>query len=289
MERTLYIFLVCWAFCISAFSQDAKFEQWKIERSEELLAEDGWLNLAGLLWLESGDNHLAAVSPDSLGIFQTPQRDEIGVFRVSDDKVTFIVSDEMPVEREGEVVDDAILFPIEHGVNGSLKAGKWKWAVIKRGDRFAVRLRNLEHPALERFAPTPTFAYDPNWSLEAFFQPKFNEFMSITNVLGQTIEWRVMGILKFKINGQSQELITLEDEGKLFVIFSDETNMESTYPSGRYLYVKFPDSKGNTTIDFNYAYNPPCAYTAYATCPIPPKENRLDFLIEAGEKVPEYH
>lgn len=113
--------------------------------------------------------------------------------------------------------------------------------------------------------------------------------MSITNVLGQVIEWRVMGLLKFEIDGEMQELITLEDEGKLFVIFSDETNDRETYPSGRYLYVAFPDNKGNTIIDFNYAYNPPCAYTAFATCPIPPRENRLDFRIEAGEKVPLGH
>ena len=98
-----------------------------------------------------------------------------------------------------------------------------------------------------------------------------------------------MGILRFEIGGQKEELITLEDAGKLFVIFSDQTNGESTYPSGRYIYVAFPDKKGKTLIDFNYAYNPPCAYTAFATCPIPPKENRLDVSIAAGEKAPEEH
>ncbi len=289
MKQTLLFLLIHLGVAVAAFSQNSEFDRWKIERSEELLAEEGWLNLAGLLWLEPGDNHLIAIPEDSLAISQEPNADEIGIFRVEDEVVVFLASAGKSVEMEGERVSEAILFPLETGTKRSLKSGRWKWSVIKRGDKFAVRLRNLNHPSLGNFEPTPTYDYNSTWRLDAFFQPKFNEFMSITNVLGQSIEWRVMGILKFEINGQKQELVTLEDEGKLFVIFSDETNGKDTYPSGRYLYVTFPDNKGNTVVDFNYAYNPPCAYTAFATCPIPPKENRLNFYVNAGEKVPEIH
>ncbi|MBN7812040.1 DUF1684 domain-containing protein [Algoriphagus sp. H41] len=289
MKTPIAFLLAYLSIAFSAFSQNAEFEQWKDHRCEELLAENGWLNLAGLLWLEPGANHLYWVNDDSLAISSSAQKRALGLFRVASDRVVFSSATGQEVANSVGKANEMVQFPLEEGQDGSLQSGKWKWSVIERGGRFAVRLRNLQHPALAAYAPTPTFGYDPHWRLDAFFQPKFNEFMSITNVLGQVIEWRVMGLLKFEIDGEKQELIMLEDEGKLFVIFSDETNDRETYPSGRYLYVAFPDNKGNTIIDFNYAYNPPCAYTAFATCPIPPRENRLDFRIEAGEKVPLSH
>lgn len=289
MKNILATFLICLGFAFSAFSQNAEFEQWKKHRSEELLAEDGWVNLAGLLWISPENVFLNQFGKDSLVMSAEANRHTIGTFQVGLDSVWFRFSPKVIKKGKRQGPGWTLQYPVEHYGQGGVYFDHWKWTIINRGGRFAVRLRNLQHPALAAYAPTPTFGYDPHWRLDAFFQPKFNEFMSITNVLGQVIEWRVMGLLKFEIDGEMQELITLEDEGKLFVIFSDETNDRETYPSGRYLYVAFPDNKGNTIIDFNYAYNPPCAYTAFATCPIPPRENRLDFRIEAGEKVPLGH
>ena len=149
-----------------------------------------------------------------------------------------------------------------------------------------MRLRDLEHPALADFKPIPYFDYDSAFRVEALFIPKFNETMDIPNVLGQIVEWKVMGILKFELHGKAYELTALDEAGKFFVIFSDLTNESVTYPIGRYLYVNYPDKSGNTTLDFNFAYNPPCAFTAFATCPIPPKQNRLETTIAVGEKIP---
>ncbi|GAA0877161.1 DUF1684 domain-containing protein [Algoriphagus jejuensis] len=274
----------------TVIAQNPDFEQWKRERNAEIVAEDGWLNLAGLLWLESGDTHLIPIGKDSLALAQKASKKELGKFQVGNDTVLFIAAKRKKVFAEGRQVAELLQYPLEkNGQYIYLNSGRWKWSVIKRGDRYGARIRDLQHPALENFEPIPTYDYDSNWKFKAFFEPRFNEFINITNVLGQVIEWRVMGILTFEIDGKRQSLITLEDLGKLFVIFSDETNGKETYPSGRYLYVDFPDKSGNTTIDFNFAYNPPCAFTAFATCPIPPKENRLDFEIEVGERMPEGH
>jgi hypothetical protein len=113
--------------------------------------------------------------------------------------------------------------------------------------------------------------------------------LDIPNVLGQLISWRVVGVLQFEYEGQGFELLVLDELGKLFVLFSDETSALDTYPTGRYLYVDPPGANGMTYLDFNFGYNPPCAYTEFATCPIPPKSNRLPFIVLAGEKMPAGH
>jgi uncharacterized protein (DUF1684 family) len=150
-------------------------------------------------------------------------------------------------------------------------------------------LRDLSHPNLKEFTPTPTFDYNSTYRIQAKLIPRFNQTMDIPNVLGQVISWKVIGVLQFEYEGKDFELLVLDELGKLFVLFSDDSSALETYPTGRYLYVNPPDAKGMTLLDFNYAYNPPCAYTEFATCPIPPKSNRLPFAIHAGEKVPAGH
>jgi uncharacterized protein (DUF1684 family) len=150
-------------------------------------------------------------------------------------------------------------------------------------------LRDLSHSNLQEFTPTPTFDYNSTFRFPAKLIPLFNQTMDIPNVLGQVISWKVIGVLQFEYEGKDFELLVLDELGKLFVLFSDETTALQTYPTGRYLYVNPPDPKGMTLLDFNYAYNPPCAYTEFATCPIPPKSNRLPFAVHAGEKMPTGH
>ena len=289
MKLKLVLLLLCLLQAITLFGQNAGFERWKQSRNEELVAEDGWVNLAGLLWIDREQAFLNRIGKDSVAISAQEDKHTIGTFQVGSDSVWFHFSPKVLKKSKVQSPLATLQFPVERYGQGGVYFDRWKWTVINRGGQFAMRLRDLDHPALAKFEPIVTYEYNPSWKLDAFFEPKFNEFVNITNVLGQVMEWRVMGILRFEIGGQKEELITLEDAGKLFVIFSDHTNGETTYPSGRYIYVTFPDTKGKTFIDFNYAYNPPCAYTAFATCPIPPKENRLDFSIEAGEKVPEEH
>lgn len=287
--KNFSLLFVLVSLCFHVLGQNAPHEQWKVDRKAELLGENGWANLTGLLWIDQENIFLNQVSEDSLMISTEAGKKNIGSFQFAGDSVWFHFNPKMIKKSKLQLLPKTLQFPVENYSQGGVYFDRWKWTVIKRGDNFGMRLRDLRHPALEDFKAIPVYGYDDNWSIPAFFEPKFNQTIGIPNVLGQVIEWKVMGILKFEIQGEKQEVIALEDGGKLFVIFADETSGKETYPTGRYLHVNYPDRSGNTTIDFNYSYNPPCAFTAFATCPIPPKENRLNFSIEAGEKVPEGH
>lgn len=286
MQKLTLIFLFLNLLIDQTLAQNLEFEEWKSGRKKELLAEDGWLNLVGLLWIDSENPYLNRISRDSLAISNKSNKNTIGTFEFSNDSVWFIFSPGMQRRNHPESRSKILQYPVESYSQGGVYFEHWKWTVINRGGQIGLRLRDLEHPALALFKPLPYFEYDSRLSVEAFFIPKFNETIDIPNVLGQVIEWKVLGILKFELEGKEYELTALDEAGKFFVIFSDSTNESETYPTGRYLYVNYPDQSGHTRIDFNFSYNPPCAFTAFATCPIPPKRNRLNLAIRAGEKVP---
>jgi hypothetical protein len=168
-----------------------------------------------------------------------------------------------------------------------LSLGALSWTIIKRGERYGVRLRDHEHPALQNFAGIETFPIDSTWRVEATFE--FNNpphLIAIPTVLNTINEEPSPGAVVFKINGKTYRLDATGKmtDKELFVIFADQTNGKETYGAGRFLYVPTPSKTGKTIIDFNKAYNPPCAFTAYATCPLPPEQNKLPVRITAGEK-----
>lgn len=273
----------------SASAQNPDFEAWKINREKELLAEDGWLNLAGLFWITETNSFLNRQGKDSLILSNQASNQTIGTFQLVNDSIWFFFNPKVIKRNKIQRAGFQLQFPEKVYGSGAVYYDRWKWTVINRGGEYAMRLRDLKHPALSKFQPLIYFDYDSGFAVEAFFIPKFNETINIPNVLGQVIEWKVMGLLRFEIEGKSHELTALDDAGKLFVIFSDLTNEAETYPTGRYLYVDYPDQGGITRVDFNFSYNPPCAFTAFATCPIPPKVNRLEIDIQAGEKYPDNH
>ncbi len=271
------------------YAQTKDHEVWKIQRTDEILAEDGWINLVGLFWIDQENAFLNPIEKDSLVISNQPSGNTIGTFQIENDSVWFSFNPKLIRQNKELSPGETLQFPVESYRKGGIYYDRWKWTVINRGGQFAMRLRDLEHPGLSEFQPIPYFDYHSTLAIQATFIPKFNETINIPNVLGQVIEWKVMGILKFEIAGEKFELTAVDEEGKLFVIFSDLTNGTETYPTGRYLYVAYPDRTGITTIDFNYAFNPPCAFTEFATCPIPPKVNRLESDVREGEKNPIGH
>lgn len=287
MRFSILCLLFSFSFLTQLAAQEAEFEAWKKGRIAELTAEEGWINLAGLYWLEKPTMYLNEVNSDSLTLSDNLGKKNIGTFQVRKDSVWFFFQPK--IAKKIKSLSPFIQYPAASYSEGAVSYTHWKWNVIQRGGLVAVRLRDLTHPGLEKFEGIPVYDYDPNLRVKAFFEPKFNETMQIPNVLGQLIDWKVMGILKFEIGGQTYRLTALDEAGKLFVIFSDETSGTETYPTGRYLYVNYPDKTGMTEIDFNYAYNPPCAFTAFATCPIPPKVNRLSLALRVGEKDPKSH
>ncbi len=287
MRFSFLCLLFSFSFLTQLAAQELGFEAWKKGRVAELTSEEGWINLAGLYWLDKPTMYLNEVSPDSLTLSDQVGKKNIGSFQLRQDSVWFAFHPK--IAKKVKSASPIIQYPAASYSEGAVSYAHWKWSVIQRGGLVAVRLRDLTHPGLKKFEEIPVFDYDPNLRVKAFFEPKFNETMQIPNVLGQLIDWKVMGILKFEIGGQTYRLTALDEAGKLFVIFSDETSGKETYPTGRYLYVSYPDKTGMTEIDFNYAYNPPCAFTAFATCPIPPKVNRLPLALRVGEKDPKGH
>lgn len=273
-------------FCVMAQIRSQDFEKWKTDRRTELLAEDGWINLIDLIWLDEKKSFLNQISKDSVQMAANPTKNNIGTFQFVNDSIWFFFNPKISKKNKLQKPAMFLQYPTSDYSKGGVYYNRWKWTVIKRGEQFGMRLRDLKHPGIANFSPIPYFEYDSAFAVEAVFLPKFNQTMDIPNVLGQIIEWKVLGVLKFKVNGKEYELTALDEAGKFFVIFSDWTNESETYPIGRYLYVNFPDKNGHTKVDFNFSYNPPCAFTAFATCPIPPKENRLDLPIRAGEKMP---
>lgn len=279
LTLTMVLFLIT-----PLWSQD--FEKWKGDRRAELLAEDGWINLVDLIWLPQETTFLNKISADSINIYSNSTKQNIGSFRLENDSIWFVFNPKISKKAKLKSPAKILQYPSSGYSNGGVYYDRWKWTVIKRGEQFGMRLRDLEYPGLTDFPPIPYFEYDSALAVEALFLPKFNQTMNVPNVLGQIIEWKVLGVLKFTLAGKEYELTALDEAGKFFVIFSDLTNESETYPIGRYMYVNFPDKNGITKLDFNFSYNPPCAFTAFATCPIPPKENRLAIEIRAGEKMP---
>jgi uncharacterized protein (DUF1684 family) len=286
--KTWIFFLSFMAFVGISRAQEADFEQWKIKRIAELTAEDGWLNLVGLFWMEARSPYLEEAN-STLGFAEKTVSTTLGKFEFGQDSVWFItMSSAMQEKNILPPNNRTLVFPTAYG-SGGVYFKNWKWTIIQRGGNYALRLRDLSHPNLKEFTPTPTFDYNSSFRLPAKLIPRFNQTMDIPNVLGQVISWKVIGVLQFEYEGNDFELLVLDELGKLFVLFSDETSAQQTYPTGRYLYVNPPDAMGMTVLDFNYAYNPPCAYTEFATCPIPPKSNRLPIAVHAGEKTPKGH
>jgi uncharacterized protein (DUF1684 family) len=284
--KKLFLPFLLFASMTSGFSQNVDFESWKTQRQQELLAEDGWVNLIALLWFDENLPYLNLSKNDSLLLSDSMEGKNIGTFQFRNDSIWFYFNQKIAKKSKLQPPARILQFPVVDYTKGGVYYDRWKWSVIKRGEKFGMRLRDLKHPALTDFKPIPYFDYDSAFRVDALFVPKFNETMDIPNVLGQIVEWKVMGILKFELQGKFYELTALDEAGKFFVIFSDLTNESETYPIGRYLYVNYPDKNGRTTLDFNFAYNPPCAFTAFATCPIPPRQNRLETSISAGEKIP---
>jgi uncharacterized protein len=163
---------------------------------------------------------------------------------------------------------------------------RFSWVILERGGKRGVRLWDTENPALKSFEGIDYYEISKKWRVKAHFEP-FPEprILIVPNILGMEIEQRCPGVLRFKIKGETFELLALEESAKtFFLIFLDDTSGEETYGGGRYLSVSMPDPNGETIIDFNKAYNPPCIFTPYATCLLPPAANRLHLAVRAGEK-----
>ncbi len=262
------------ALLLTVVSSD--IDQWRAQRRARLLSEDGWLTLVGLFWLHDGTNDvtLPAHPPVSAR------------FALQNGRVTLQPSSRLGIKSPAPLRDDT-------DPNGPtiIRAGTLSFQVIKRGDvkgdRFGIRVKDTRSEARKNFKGLDYFAFNPAFRVTAHFEP-YNppKKIAITNVLGMTSEEISPGALVFNLEGKTFHIDPILEQGEtdLFIIFKDSTSGKETYGAARYMYAHPPDAKGNTVVDFNKSYNPPCVFTPYATCPLPPPQNRLPIRVEAGEK-----
>ena len=266
----------------------AELEAVRNERLARLMAEDGWLSLTGLYWLEPGENRFGSAE-DSAVVLPDPSVPAIaGLLIVGPNGEVIAFGEEgAGVEINGEPLTEAVLKTDADGRPDVISAGRIQFYIIKRGDRLGARVKDPEAPTRKAFEGISYFPTDPSFAVDATFEP-YNEAreVAIPTVLGQDTTMLAFGVLHFSIDGQDLTLEpyagSAEDE-TLFLIFRDQTSGETSYGAGRFLSADAPGDDGTTVLDFNLAVNPPCAFTPYATCPLPPPQNILEAPIEAGE------
>ncbi|MFN2494134.1 MAG: DUF1684 domain-containing protein [Pyrinomonadaceae bacterium] len=269
-----------------------QIQKWRTGRLASLIREDSWLTLVGLFWLDEGENRFGSGAKNAIVLPQNKTPLVAGAFWLKDGRVRLAAESGAGITTDGKPLDDAaktVELRDDTDDRGPtvLKLGTLIINVVKRSDRVGVRVKDTQSAARLQFKGLEYFPVDPKSRIEASFEryepPKT---IPITNVLSMTDNETSPGALAFEVGGQTYRIDPILEKGEtdLFVMIADGTTGTETYGAGRYLYVPPPDDSGKVVIDFNKAYNPPCAFTNYATCPLPPRQNHLPFRIEAGEK-----
>ena len=262
-----------------------EIEQWHQKRIGRLKKDTGWLNLVGLYWLKEGENTFGSSEENDIK-FPDNSPQKIGKIILKDSSLTFKSADGVDVLNNGAKVTELELNDNLTGKPITLASGSLHWYIIKRGGKYGIRLRDVESPILKEFKNIDVYPINEDWRIEATFKPYDPpKQILIPNILGTTEEDNSPGALSFTKNGKSYKLDAIESSHGFFIIFADETSGKETYGAGRFLYTDKPDSNNKVILDFNIAYNPPCVFTKYATCPLPPKQNYLHLKITAGEKM----
>jgi len=273
-----------------AVAQDAnnayvqEIQKWRDSYEANLKQDDGWLKMSGLFWLKAGGNTFGTGVANGIVLPEGSAPDVAGSFIFRDGSTRLSVKPGAPVMLNGApVLTEMPLKPDSAGRPDRITVGRLSMIVIKRGNRYGVRLWDHGSPARRDFRGTQWFPVDEAYRVTARFdsypQPKM---IAILNILGDTEPSPSPGYAMFEIAGQRCRLEPVLEDNQLFFIFKDRTSSKQTYPAGRFLYSALPKD-GKVVLDFNKATNPPCAFTAYATCPLPPKQNYLPVAIDAGE------
>lgn len=258
-------------------------EKWRVQRENRLRADDGWLSVAGLFWLKNGENR-AGAGPENEIQLPAGAPSRVGTFVLTGHKVVFRAEPGAAVFLGDQRVTTAELRPDTPGPPDVLRVGDFSMLVIKRGRRYGIRLRDKNSEFRRKFRGCKWFPVDAAYRVEAKFVPyQPPKPVPILNILGDTEYHQSPGYAEFEIAGKRCRLEPVLDNGRLWFIFKDQTSGKETYGAGRFLYAD-PPQNGIVVLDFNKAYNPPCAFNPYTTCPLPPKQNHLPVPVRAGEK-----
>jgi uncharacterized protein (DUF1684 family) len=262
--------------------------RWRADREARLKADGGWLTVAGLFWLEEGRSTFGSEKANDL-VLPASAPGRAGVFERSGGSVRVVLEPGVSAQLNGRPAAGAsVMAPDTSGRPDVLATGTLTMTVIERGGRYGIRLRDRENPARKAFTGLSWFDVDESWRVEARYvsypEPRP---VRVPNVLGQMNEMPSPGYAEFSRGGKTVRLegvLEEKDAKELFFIIRDRTSGDETYGAGRFLYAPLPKD-GRIILDFNKAYSPPCAFTPYATCPLPPRQNSMPLRVEAGEKI----
>ena len=259
--------------------------RWRNGRIERLTSDTGWLTLVGLFWLEEGENRFGAAESSAIVLPKAPAT--AGSLWLEGETVRLQANPDAGITSGGKPVTSMQLASDADGEPTVLDLGTLTFHVIQRAGRFALRVKDREHPARTSFPGIESYPIDAKYRVTARLEPYVpQKEIPIATVINTTEKMESPGALVFEIDGATHRLDPVLELGESdwFLIFADKTNGQQTYGAGRYVYAPPPGADGTTVIDFNKSYNPPCAFTPYATCPLPPPQNRLSIPIPAGEK-----
>jgi len=266
----------------AAYMEDIK--EWQEQRLERLKSKNGWLSLAGLFWLEEGENSFGS-DPENDIVFPEKADAFCGTLVLNSGSVTLSVAEGVEIQHGDSLLTEMKLAD-DHSENTShLQQGDLAWYIVKRGERYGIRLRDHKHPRIDELDHIPSYPIQTDYLVEATLEPFDSpKTMTVATPLeGFTESYKCPGILKFRIKGKELNLHPFASGNGYFLVIADETSGLDTYGGGRFMYAT-PNSTGRIILDFNKAYNPPCAFSPFATCPMPPRENFMPAAIEAGEK-----
>lgn len=280
--------------CTSSQNSDSKTKYleevntWHQQRIQSLKQEDSWLSLAGLYQLQEGTHTIGSDSTNDL-VFPPGAPARIGTITRQDDYFSFKIASGISVRKNGTEVSEFEFSFNDQDETIEFRHDELLWFVIERRGDYYIRLKDTNHSNFATFNGIERFPVSRDWRIKATFKPFAQpQTITIPDILGDTYQDSLYGRLEFNIKGSQYSLAPLghpKKDDEFFIIFADQTNGESTYGGGRYLYAPTPDDNNITYIDFNKAYNPPCVFTDFATCPLPPNQNNLEREITAGEKM----
>lgn len=272
-------------------SGDAYIEemtQWREARNERLASPDGWMTLVGLEWLEQGTNVVGSVDSADARIPGGPAI--WGTIDLEGDNIRFETAPGVAVTVDDQAIAEAkLVADNQEGSPSVVRSGDLSFHVINR-ESYALRVKDRKASALLEFRGVPVYDIQPDWRIEGRFVPAAEDTtVDIANVLGQTSPSPVFGTFEFERDGEVHSLLALgtAQSESLWFLFADRTSGRETYGAGRFLYSEGMPANGQLLVDFNKAYNPPCAFNDYSTCPLPPAQNRLNLAVRAGEM--KYH
>jgi uncharacterized protein (DUF1684 family) len=278
----IFVGIVLTHACKSDNAHLADVEQWRIDRVDRLKQARGWLSLTGLYPLHAGSNSVGFADTNDIRLGSTGP-EKIAIMHVDSSDIMLHVIDSMILGEDEMTVSSG---PIELNSAPLMHYNAIYWTFLERSGNFYLRVWDTLSTARNALHELRYFPVDPDWRITALFTPADSgTTILLDDVLGLKRPYPVMGSLHGAVNGQEFDLIALDGgDDELFLIIEDATTDLETYPVGRYIYVDRPGADGIVEIDFNKAYNPPCAFTEFATCLLAPPENRLPFAVRAGEK-----